>query len=156
MPETTGCDRCQRDGIPCHYSSQKPMGRPRRKKEDEHRAPSPPPTNARYTANNTSINNNSIAISSNGSEGYAAFMQEQPQNQFHTTSTNTSSSSTSPSDSTGSSDTASTNTTPSHYESTALNSRDSPAEGRCVYGDPAMLVGDIRYNLVPFDILLRN
>ncbi|KAM4059687.1 hypothetical protein HRG_002684 [Hirsutella rhossiliensis] len=30
--EPGGCNRCRREGIPCHYSAQKPMGRPRKRR----------------------------------------------------------------------------------------------------------------------------
>ncbi|KJZ73516.1 hypothetical protein HIM_07072 [Hirsutella minnesotensis 3608] len=30
--EPDGCARCKREGIPCHYSPQKPMGRPRKRR----------------------------------------------------------------------------------------------------------------------------
>ncbi|KAI1451617.1 hypothetical protein F4805DRAFT_471532 [Annulohypoxylon moriforme] len=33
--ESDGCSRCKREGIPCHYSPQKPMGRPRKRPRDE-------------------------------------------------------------------------------------------------------------------------
>lgn len=33
--EPDGCSRCRREGIPCHYSPQKPMGRPRKRPRDE-------------------------------------------------------------------------------------------------------------------------
>ncbi|KAL7272827.1 hypothetical protein RUND412_004345 [Rhizina undulata] len=32
----TGCERCIRDAIPCVYSAQKPMGRPRKRRRSEH------------------------------------------------------------------------------------------------------------------------
>jgi hypothetical protein len=136
--ETTGCTRCRRDGIPCHYSSQKPKGRPRRKKED----PSPQPLNAYY---NSSNGDNGIAPPSNSSGNFTAFSQEKPQSQIFITA-EIPASTTSPSDST-----TSTNTTTSQYE--------SPSHDQfrgCVYGDPAMLISDIRYNLVPPDILRSN
>ncbi|KAI1075704.1 hypothetical protein F5B20DRAFT_376629 [Whalleya microplaca] len=33
--EADGCTRCKREGIPCHYSAQKPMGRPRKRPRDD-------------------------------------------------------------------------------------------------------------------------
>ncbi|KAI0114025.1 hypothetical protein GGR51DRAFT_505269 [Nemania sp. FL0031] len=33
--EPDGCSRCRREGIPCHYSAQKPMGRPRKRAREE-------------------------------------------------------------------------------------------------------------------------
>lgn len=30
--EADGCSRCRKEGIPCHYSPQKPMGRPRKRR----------------------------------------------------------------------------------------------------------------------------
>ncbi|KAK6088282.1 hypothetical protein SCUP234_00770 [Seiridium cupressi] len=33
--EPDGCSRCKREGITCHYSPQKPMGRPRKRPRDE-------------------------------------------------------------------------------------------------------------------------
>ncbi|KAI0842270.1 hypothetical protein F5Y06DRAFT_259404 [Hypoxylon sp. FL0890] len=33
--EPDGCSRCKREGIACHYSPQKPMGRPRKRPRDE-------------------------------------------------------------------------------------------------------------------------
>ncbi|RYP47574.1 hypothetical protein DL768_006360 [Monosporascus sp. mg162] len=33
--EPDGCSRCKREGIVCHYSPQKPMGRPRKRPRDE-------------------------------------------------------------------------------------------------------------------------
>ncbi|KAI1088844.1 hypothetical protein F5B19DRAFT_405815 [Rostrohypoxylon terebratum] len=33
--EPEGCSRCKREGITCHYSPQKPMGRPRKRPRDE-------------------------------------------------------------------------------------------------------------------------
>ncbi|RYP91300.1 hypothetical protein DL770_002534 [Monosporascus sp. CRB-9-2] len=33
--EPDGCSRCKREGIICHYSPQKPMGRPRKRPRDE-------------------------------------------------------------------------------------------------------------------------
>ncbi|KAI3342626.1 hypothetical protein F4824DRAFT_114647 [Ustulina deusta] len=33
--EPDGCSRCRRDSIPCHYSPQKPMGRPRKRPREE-------------------------------------------------------------------------------------------------------------------------
>ncbi|KAI0173417.1 hypothetical protein GGR52DRAFT_386008 [Hypoxylon sp. FL1284] len=33
--EPGGCSRCEREGITCHYSLQKPMGRPRKRPRDE-------------------------------------------------------------------------------------------------------------------------
>ncbi|KAI8635505.1 hypothetical protein F5Y19DRAFT_13153 [Xylariaceae sp. FL1651] len=33
--ESDGCSRCKRENIPCHYSPQKPMGRPRKRPRDE-------------------------------------------------------------------------------------------------------------------------
>ncbi|KAI1105489.1 hypothetical protein F4804DRAFT_331241 [Jackrogersella minutella] len=33
--ESDGCSRCKREGIKCHYSAQKPMGRPRKRPRDE-------------------------------------------------------------------------------------------------------------------------
>ncbi|KAI0889680.1 uncharacterized protein GGS22DRAFT_2615 [Annulohypoxylon maeteangense] len=33
--ESDGCSRCKREGIACHYSPQKPMGRPRKRTRDE-------------------------------------------------------------------------------------------------------------------------
>ncbi|KAI1333149.1 hypothetical protein F5Y16DRAFT_4618 [Xylariaceae sp. FL0255] len=38
--EPDGCSRCKREGISCHYSAQKPMGRPRKRpREDEEDKP---------------------------------------------------------------------------------------------------------------------
>ncbi|KAI1824504.1 hypothetical protein F4861DRAFT_505932 [Xylaria intraflava] len=45
--EPNGCCRCRRENIPCHYSPQKPMGRPRKRMRegpDEEPAASVPPT----------------------------------------------------------------------------------------------------------------
>ncbi|KAI0523713.1 hypothetical protein F5B22DRAFT_633833 [Xylaria bambusicola] len=33
--EQDGCSRCRRENIPCHYSPQKPMGRPRKRPREE-------------------------------------------------------------------------------------------------------------------------
>ncbi|KAH8675412.1 hypothetical protein BX600DRAFT_172037 [Xylariales sp. PMI_506] len=33
--EADGCSRCKREGIVCHYSAQKPMGRPRKRPRDD-------------------------------------------------------------------------------------------------------------------------
>ncbi|KAH8808285.1 hypothetical protein F5884DRAFT_674112 [Xylogone sp. PMI_703] len=33
--EPDGCERCRKEGIACHYSEQKPMGRPRKKRPTE-------------------------------------------------------------------------------------------------------------------------
>ncbi|KAI1813130.1 hypothetical protein GGS20DRAFT_498413 [Poronia punctata] len=33
--ESDGCSRCKRENIPCHYSPQKPMGRPRKRPREE-------------------------------------------------------------------------------------------------------------------------
>ncbi|KAH9998881.1 hypothetical protein F4779DRAFT_164013 [Xylariaceae sp. FL0662B] len=33
--ESDGCSRCKREAIPCHYSPQKPMGRPRKRPRDD-------------------------------------------------------------------------------------------------------------------------
>ncbi|KAH9902116.1 hypothetical protein F4778DRAFT_791064 [Xylariomycetidae sp. FL2044] len=42
--EPKGCTRCVREGIPCHYSAQKPMGRPRKRPRDEPTSECLPPT----------------------------------------------------------------------------------------------------------------
>jgi hypothetical protein len=113
------------------------MGRPRRKKED----PSPQPLNAYY---NISNGDSGIAPPSNSSGNFAAFAQEKPQSQIFITA-EIPASTTSPSDST------STTTTTSQHESSSHEQSHT-----CVYGDPAMLISDIRYNLVPLDILRSN
>ncbi|KAI1356914.1 hypothetical protein F5Y01DRAFT_309456 [Xylaria sp. FL0043] len=33
--ESNGCSRCRRENIPCHYSPQKPMGRPRKRPRED-------------------------------------------------------------------------------------------------------------------------
>ncbi|KAM0437740.1 hypothetical protein ACHAPT_002105 [Fusarium lateritium] len=40
--EPDGCSRCKKEGILCHYSPQKPMGRPRKRRHVESDAPLPP------------------------------------------------------------------------------------------------------------------
>ncbi|UPK98614.1 hypothetical protein LCI18_009549 [Fusarium solani-melongenae] len=40
--EPDGCSRCKKEGILCHYSPQKPMGRPRKRRHVESEAPLPP------------------------------------------------------------------------------------------------------------------
>ncbi|KAI1125956.1 hypothetical protein F5Y10DRAFT_279161 [Nemania abortiva] len=42
--EPDGCSRCRRENIPCHYSAQKPMGRPRKRAREE--SDENPPANA--------------------------------------------------------------------------------------------------------------
>ncbi|CAJ2501197.1 Uu.00g040500.m01.CDS01 [Anthostomella pinea] len=44
--EPDGCSRCKREGIACHYSPQKPMGRPRKRlRDEEHDTPDVVATN---------------------------------------------------------------------------------------------------------------
>ncbi|KAI3329240.1 hypothetical protein HD806DRAFT_530637 [Xylariaceae sp. AK1471] len=50
--ESDGCSRCKRENIPCHYSAQKPMGRPRkrpREESDEKPLAAAPPTKTTMT-----------------------------------------------------------------------------------------------------------
>ncbi|KAF7561279.1 hypothetical protein G7046_g2891 [Stylonectria norvegica] len=41
--EADGCSRCKREGMQCHYSPQKPMGRPRKRRHVEEEEEAPPP-----------------------------------------------------------------------------------------------------------------
>ncbi|KAI8954164.1 hypothetical protein F4801DRAFT_587816 [Xylaria longipes] len=50
--EPDGCSRCRRENIPCHYSPQKPMGRPRKRPRegpDEEPVTAAPPTKISMT-----------------------------------------------------------------------------------------------------------
>ncbi|KAI0817994.1 hypothetical protein GGR55DRAFT_50971 [Xylaria sp. FL0064] len=50
--ESDGCSRCRRENIPCHYSPQKPMGRPRkrpRENSDERPLAAAPPAKTSMT-----------------------------------------------------------------------------------------------------------
>ncbi|KAK3185315.1 hypothetical protein K4F52_006015 [Lecanicillium sp. MT-2017a] len=48
--EPDGCSRCKKEGIPCYYSPQKPMGRPRKRRHTDEAAPqTSPPINAKTT-----------------------------------------------------------------------------------------------------------
>jgi hypothetical protein len=125
---------------------QKPMGRPRRKKEDQQREASPQPHNNYYTSN---YGDNGITLSSNRTEVFTAFAQErQPAQIYGSIDVSMYTSASSPSTSTTYTNVTSyDNDTPS---SSTIN--DKP----CVYGDPAMLVPNIRYDHIrlPLDILL--
>ncbi|KAL7912098.1 hypothetical protein GGI35DRAFT_306537 [Trichoderma velutinum] len=48
--EPAGCLRCQKEGIACVYSPQKPMGRPRKRRHPENPAPSTVPVSVPVTA----------------------------------------------------------------------------------------------------------
>ncbi|KAJ6788540.1 hypothetical protein PWT90_10974 [Aphanocladium album] len=48
--EPDGCARCKREGIPCYYSPQKPMGRPRKRRPADDGAPQVPPASRRRTS----------------------------------------------------------------------------------------------------------
>ena len=122
------------------------MGRPRRKKEEQQREAPPQPHNNYYTSN---YGDTGIALSLNRNEAFTTFAQEtQPAQIYGSFDV--------PMDTTASSpSTSTTYTNTTSYDADTLSSsttKDKP----CVYGDPAMLVPNIRYDhvLLPLDILL--
>jgi hypothetical protein len=118
------------------------MGRPRRKKEEQQREASPQPHNNYYTSN---YGDSGIALSSNHHEALAAFAQEKLPAQIYVASDVPM-------------DTSSPNTITTYTNTTSYNNTTppptTPSDKHCVYGDPAMLVPNIRYNhvLLPLDI----
>ncbi|KAI9764003.1 MAG: hypothetical protein M1840_008951 [Geoglossum simile] len=122
------------------------MGRPRRKKEEQQREGPLQPHNNYYTSN---YGDNSIALSPNRNEVHTAFAQEmQPTHIYVSTDVSMDTSTSSPSTST-------TYTNATSYDNDPPSSA-TASDKPCVYGDPAMLVPNIRYDdvLLPLDILL--
>ncbi|KAI9779345.1 MAG: hypothetical protein M1839_007453 [Geoglossum umbratile] len=124
------------------------MGRPRRRREEQHSEASPPPRSNYYTSSN---DDNGVALSSTHNAAFTAFAQEKQQSQIYITTDIPMDTSTSRSASIS----TSTNTSTTFYD------HDPPIatsiDGKpCVYGDPAMIVPNIRYNhvLLPLNILL--